>query len=133
MYFYKFKSIDYEQQEAFELMHWKRFSSEELDEMVKQAIAVHIENGYETFPFSPCFFDIGDLFFDGSLQDTLVREFGFKRIDFESSVSYAGEPLFRDNSCRRGEVNFKEILRDVRVPECESCFKDECSIENQRF
>ena len=36
MYYYKFESVDFEEQYSFELTHWKKFTSEELDEMVNQ-------------------------------------------------------------------------------------------------
>ena len=34
MYFYKFLSIDYEEQYSLELTHWKKFTQEELNKMV---------------------------------------------------------------------------------------------------
>lgn len=63
MYFYKFESLDYEEQYAFELTHWRKFSKEELDKMVIDSIKKFVENDYKVeFP-SPCYLDIGDLFF----------------------------------------------------------------------
>ena len=38
MYYYKFESLDFEEQYAFELTHWKKFTSKDLDEMVIKAI-----------------------------------------------------------------------------------------------
>ena len=133
MYFYKFESIDFEAQYAFELKHVKKFTSEELDEMVKKAIKIYVERDYkDTFVF-PCALDIGDLFFDDNLKDTLIREFGFKAIDFESKVEYGGENLFCDDFRHKRGVNFKEILSDVKVPKCEFCSETHCKIENERF
>ena len=40
MYYYKFESVDFEERYAFELTHWKKFTSKELDEMVMKAIIV---------------------------------------------------------------------------------------------
>lgn len=133
MYYYKFESEDFEEQYAFELMHWRKFNREELDEMVKNAIKIYIENDYVITYDRPCHMDIGDMFFDNTLKETLVREFGFIKIDFESSVCYGGEAFFQDDFRHRNGVNFKEILRDVKVPKCESCIEDECRIENERF
>lgn len=73
MYYYKFESIDFEEQYAFELTHWKKFTSKELDEMVIKAIKAYIEEDYDSYLNFPCHLDIGDLFFDEILQDTLVK------------------------------------------------------------
>ena len=86
MYYYKFESVDFEEQYAFELMHWKKFTSKELDEMVIKAIKTYVEEDYDTYLNFPCHLDIGVLFFDESLQNTLVKMFDFKKIDFESRV-----------------------------------------------
>jgi hypothetical protein len=48
MYYYKFESVDFEEQYAFELMHWKKFTSKELDEMVIKAIKTYVEEDYDT-------------------------------------------------------------------------------------
>ena len=133
MYYYKFESVDFEEQYAFELTHWKKFTSKELDEMVIKAIKTYIEEDYDTYLNFPCHLDIGDLFFDEILQDTLVKLFGFKKIDFESSVEYGGESLFSDDFRHRDGKNFKEILKDVKVPKCENCNESNCLIENERF
>ena len=133
MYDYKFESVDFEEQYAFELTHWKKFTSRELDEMVIKAIKTYIEEDYDTYLNFPCHLDTGDLFFDEILQDTLVKLFGFKKIDFESSVEYGGESLFSDDFRHRDRKNFKEILKDVKVPECKSCKDVNCLIENERF
>ena len=133
MYYYKFESIDFEEQYAFELTHWKKFTSDELDEMVIKAIKTYVEEDYDTYLNFPCHLDIGDLFFDESLQDTLVKLFGFKKSDFESRVEYGGESLFSDDFRHSDRKNFKEILKDVKVPECESCNEVNCLIENERF
>jgi hypothetical protein len=133
MYNYKFESIDFEEQYAFELKHERKFTSEELDEMVIKAIKEYVENEYDNYLLFPCNLDIGNLFFDGSLQDVLVRLFGFERIDYESRVEYGGEALFGDDFRHRDGKNFKEILKDVKVPKCEKCSKDSCLIENERF
>ena len=101
--------------------------------MVKKAIKIYIENYYVITYDLPCHMDIGDMFFDNTLKETLVREFGFTKIDFESRVCYGGEAFFRDDFRHRDGVNFKEILHDVKVPKCESCIEDECKIENERF
>ncbi|MBR1610426.1 MAG: hypothetical protein IJ672_02910, partial [Methanobrevibacter sp.] len=111
MYYYKFESIDFEEQYAFELMHWKKFTSAELDEMVIKAIKTYIEEDYDAYLNFPCHLDIGDLFFDEILQNTLVKLFGFKKIDFESRVEYGGESLFSDDFRHRDRKNFKEILK----------------------
>lgn len=97
MYYYKFESVDFEEQYSFELTQWKKFTSEELDEMVIKSIKTYVEKDYDTYLNFPCHLDIGDLFFDESLQDTLVNMFGFKKIDFESSVEYGGESLLSDD------------------------------------
>ena len=133
MYYYKFASIDFEEQYSFELTHWKKFTSKELDEMVIKAIKTYIEEDYDTYLNFPCHLDIGDLFFDEILQETLVKMFGFKKIDFESSVEYGGESLFSDDFRHRNRKNFKEILKDVKVPECKSCKDLNSLIENERF
>ena len=133
MYYYKFVSIDFEEQYSFELTHWKKFTSKELDEMVIKAIKTYIEEDYDTYLNFPCHLDIGDLFFDEILQETLVKMFGFKKIDFESSVEYGGESLFSDDFRHRNRKNFKEILKDVKVPECKSCKDLNSLIENERF
>lgn len=133
MYYYKFESIDFEEQYAFELTHWKKFSQKELDEMVIEAIRIYIERDYKFDFVFPCYLDIGNLFFDDSLKKTLISDFGFEAIDFESSVSYAGEKLFNDDFRHRDDVNFKEILKDVRVPKCETCSESRCLIDNERF
>nr|WP_294999074.1 hypothetical protein [uncultured Methanobrevibacter sp.] len=133
MYYYKFESIDFEEQYAFELMHWRKFSREELDLMVKKAIRIFIEQDFKISYVIPCHLDIGNLFLDDSLMETLIREFGFTKIDFESKVSYGGEALFSDDFRHRDGVNFREIFRDVKVPKCDSCIEDECLIDNQRF
>ena len=133
MYYYKFESVVFEEQYSFELTQWKKFTSEELDEMVIKSIKTYVEKDYDTYLNFPCHMDIGDLFFDESLQDTLVNMFGFKKIDFESSVEYGGESLLSDDFRHRDGKNFKEILKDVKVPECESCNERNCLIENERF
>ena len=133
MYYYKFESIDFEEQYAFELTHWKKFSQKELDEMVIEAIKIYIERDYQFDFVFPCYLDIGNLFFDDSLKKTLISDFGFKAIDFENSVSYAGEKLFNDDFRHKNDVNFKEILKDVRVPKCETCGESRCLIDNERF
>ena len=76
--------------------------------MVIKAIKTYIEEDYDTYLNFPCHLDIGDLFFDEILQETLVKMFGFKKIDFESSVEYGGESLFRDDFRHRDRKNFKE-------------------------
>ena len=133
MYDYKFESVDFEERYAFELTHWKKFTSKELDEMVIKAIKTYIGEDYDTYLNFPCHLDMGDLFFDEILQETLVKMFGFKKIDFESSVEYGGESLFSDDFRHRDRKNFKEIFKDVKVPECESCNEVNCLIENERF
>lgn len=133
MYYYKFESIDFEEQYAFELRHWRKFTSEELDEMVIEAIKEYVENDYDPYLSFPCNLDIGDLFFDEILQETLVKRFGFERIEYESRVEYGGEALFGDDFRHRDGKNFRKILKDVRVPKCDGCSKDECLIENERF
>ena len=115
MYYYKFESVDFEEQYSFELTHWKKFTSEELDEMVIKSIKTYVEKDYDTYLNFPCHLDIGDLFFVVSLQDTLVNRFGFKKIDFESSVEYGGESLLSDDFRHRDRKNFKEILKDIRT------------------
>lgn len=47
MYFYKFESIDFEEQYAFELTHTERFSQKDLDDMVIWAIKIYVENDYD--------------------------------------------------------------------------------------
>lgn len=133
MYYYKFESIDFEEQYAFELTHWKKFSSQELDGMVMEAIKTYVQEDYTPFPFDPYYLSIGTLFFDGTLQDTLVRLFGFEKIDFESRIEYGGEALFRDDFRHRDGKNFRELLKDVKVPECGMCIREECLIDNKRF
>ena len=133
MYYYKFESLDFEEQYAFELTHWKKFTSKDLDEMVIKAIKKYVEKDYDTYLNFPCYLDIGDLFFDETHQDTLVKMFGFKKIDFESKVEYGGGSLFSDDFRHRDRKNFKEILKDVKVPKCESCNESKCLIENERF
>ena len=133
MYYYKFESVDFEEQYAFELMHWKKFTSKELDEMVIKAIKTYVEEDYDTYLNFPCHLDIGVLFFDESLQNSLVKMFGFNKFDFESRVEYGGESLFSDDFRHRDRKKFKEILKDVKVPKCESCNEVNCLIENERF
>lgn len=133
MYFYKFESIDFEEQYSFELTHSKKFTSKELDEMVIKAIKNYIQEDYNPYLNWPCDLDIGNLFFDEILQNALVKLFGFKKIDFESKVEYGGESLFSDDFRHKNRKNFKEILKDVKVPKCENCNKDACLIENERF
>lgn len=101
--------------------------------MVIKAIKTYIGEDYDTYLNFPCHLDIGDLFFDEILQETLVKMFGFKKIDFESSVEYGGGSLFSDDFRHRDRKNFKEIFKDVKVPECESCNEVNCLIENERF
>lgn len=135
MYFYKFESIDFEEQYAFELKHAKKFSRDDLDTMVIRAIRIYVERDYDVsclYPF-PCHMDMGDLFFNGALKDTLVREFGFLEIDYETSISYGAEAFFSDDFRHRDGVNFKEILKDVKVPKCISCCEEKCPVENERF
>lgn len=76
---------------------------------------------------------LGIFFFDNSLKNQLIKNFGFKAIDYESRVEYGGESLFGDDFRHKDRVNFKEILKDVKVPECEVCYNEDCLIENQRF
>ena len=133
MYFYKFESVDFEEQYAFELKHWKKFTSKELDEMVIKAIKKYIEEDYDSFLSFPCHMNIGILFLEGTLQDMLVKMFGFKKIDFESGVEYGGESLFRDDFHYQKGKNFKEVLGNVRIPECVGCVASDCPIENERF
>ena len=133
MYFYKFESIDYEEQYSFELTHHEKFNSEELDEMVLKAIKTYIKEEYNPYLSSPCYLDIGDLFYDGSLQTTLIELFGFKEIKFECKVEYNGESLFNDDFRHKDGKNFKEILSDVDIPKCDICINDKCLIENKRF
>ena len=133
MYTYKFESMDFEEQYAFELTHWKKFSPEELDGIVNEAIRIYIERDYQhTFVFACCL-DIGDLFADDSLKNTLISDFGFRPLDFEARVGYGGERLFCDDFRYRDGVNFKEILKDVRVPKCKTCSETKCRIDNARF
>lgn len=133
MYFYKFESLDYEEQYAFELTHWRKFSKDELDKMVIDSIKKFVENDYKVEFSSPCYLDIGDLFFDNSLKNQLIKNFGFKAIDYENRVEYGGEALFGDDFRHKDRVNFKEILKDVKVPKCKVCYNEDCLIENQRF
>ena len=97
--------------------------------MVIKSIKTYVEKDYDTYLNFPCHLDIGDLFFDESLQDTLVDMFGFKKIDFESKVDYGGESLFSDDFRHNERKNFKEILKGVKVPKCESCNEKYCLIE----
>lgn len=62
MYYYKFESVDFEEQSAFELTHWKKFNPKELDEMVIKAIRTYVEEDYDTYQNFPGHLDIGDLF-----------------------------------------------------------------------
>lgn len=59
------------------------------------------------------------MFFDEILQDTLVKMFGFKKIDFESSVEYGGESLFSDDFRHRDRKNYKENLKEIKLLELE--------------
>ena len=58
MYYYKFESVDFEERYAFELTHWKKFTSKELDEMVMKAIKIYIEEDYDTYLNFPGHLDI---------------------------------------------------------------------------
>ncbi|MBE6503821.1 MAG: hypothetical protein E7Z76_06010 [Methanobrevibacter sp.] len=82
--------------------------------MVIKSIKTYVEKDYDTYLNFPCHLDIGDLFFDESLQDTLVDMFGFKKIDFESKVDYGGESLFSDDFRHKERKNFKEILKGLK-------------------
>lgn len=134
MYYYKFESIDFEEQYAFELTHDEKFTSEDLDNMVIKAIEKYIENDYDPdLPTLPCNLDMGDLFYDETLQNTLVEMFDFKKIEFESKIEYGGEALFADDFRHKTGKNFKEIFENVKVPKCTDCNENKCLIENERF
>ena len=133
MYNYKFESIDYEEQYAFELMHRRKFTSAELDEMVLKAIKKYIEEKYNNYLLPPCYLNIGSLFLDESLENTLAEMFGFEKIQYESKVEYGGEALFKDDFRHKNGTNFKEMLKDVKVPKCNDCNSKKCLIENERF
>ena len=134
MYFYKFLSIDYEEQYSLELTHWKKFTQEELNKMVLKSIKHYFENDYvETYYKTLCYIDIGDLFMDGTLKNQLIKNFGFKDINYETTVTYGGEALFGEDFRHRDGVNFKKLLSDVKLPKCKLCNKDKCLLENERI
>ena len=133
MYFYKFLSIDYEEQHSLELTHWKKFTQDELNKMILKSVKHYFENDYVETYKNPCYMDIGDLFYENIIKNQLIDNFGFKEINYENTITYGGEALFSDDFRHKDGVNFKKLLNNVKVPKCKECSKDKCLIENERI
>lgn len=95
MHIYNFGYYSHEESEYIQLYHKNKFSKQEFEEIVMTSAAKIIDKGSnKNISFQDIFLDV---------IDDLIKNYGFKKVDFDAEFSIFGWPSILDKNDWEGQ------------------------------